>query len=39
MTPSLTNFLLSLVAGAVVVSGIIIAVAVISSKDKLQRSD
>lgn len=38
MTPSLTNFLLSLVAGAVVVSGIIIAVAIISSKDKLQRS-
>ena len=38
MTPSLTNFLLSLVAGAVVVSGIGIAVSLVGLKDKIERS-
>ena len=38
MTPSLANFLLSLIAGAVVVLGIGIAVSIVSVKDKIQRS-
>ena len=38
MTPSLTNFLLSLIAGAVVVVGIGVAVSVVGLKDKIERS-
>lgn len=39
MTPSLANFLISLVAGGVVVIGIGTAVAIVGSKDKLERTD
>lgn len=38
MTPSLANFLLSLIAGATVVIGIGVAVSLVSVKDKIQRS-
>ena len=38
MTPSLTNFLLSLVAGAIVVSGIGIAVTIVGAKDRITRT-
>ena len=39
MTPSLANFLLRLLAGGVVVVGIGLAVAIVGSKDKLERTD
>lgn len=38
MTPSLVNFFLSLVAGAVIVLAIGIAVSVVGIKDKIERS-
>ena len=38
MTPSLTNFLLSLVAGATVVVAILFAVGIVGSRDKIERS-
>ncbi|MEO0853171.1 MAG: photosystem II reaction center X protein [Cyanobacteria bacterium J06648_11] len=38
MTPSLTNFLLSLGAGAAVLAAIFIGVVVISQQDKIKRS-
>ncbi len=39
MTPSLTNFLLSLLAGAlIVVIPVIVALIVLSQSDKIQRS-
>jgi hypothetical protein len=38
MTPSLSNFFISLIAGAVVLGGIAVGAIFISQKDKVQRS-
>ena len=37
MTPSLSNFIFSLVAGAVVLLGILAAIAIVSTNDRILR--
>ncbi|MDX2272068.1 MAG: photosystem II reaction center X protein [Cyanobacteriota bacterium] len=38
MTPSLANFLYSLVAGAVVLGSLFVALLIVSQRDKVRRS-